>query len=262
MNKFIFTMVLFGAVAAQADICGKEDNRVPSQDSRVARFSDGQSAVGCTLTMISESCGITSGYCADKTVAEFNVPASVEGKPGFSALEDVYEVAEVVGASQGAVGEHFGVVKFHPNAITGKLPGAVQGFYEVESKKSAVGSDVKVISYSMADNDRWEVRQGYVPRNHFASVINRAQSVAVGELVKSGIFLIPEIIEYSVDTTSGSTGAAVINARTNQVIGVVTHGGCAADYGVKLGARYTNSGTSVTGSKAFKKAIAQCKMVR
>ena len=89
-------------------------------------------------------------------------------------------------------------------------------------------------------------------------IINRSQSISKGTLVKSGIFLLPKIIEFNADTYSGSVGAAVINVETEKIVGVVTHGGCKADYGVKLGARYTNSGTSITGNKSFNKAVQAC----
>lgn len=258
MKKILFSIVLLGTVVVHADICGKLDDRFPHEDGKVARFTDGKSAVGCTLTMISNSCAITTSICNDKLVAEFNVPPAVNREPSFAAPQDVYEVDKVMASSTGGVGAHWSVVKLRPNSITGKLPGEVQGFYEVEKTKSPAGSKIKVLSYSFADNTRWDVRVGDTPPNPYDLIINRSQSIAKGTLVKSGIFLLPNIIEFTADTYAGSVGAAVINVETEQIVGVVTHGGCRANYGVKLGARYTNSGTSITGNKNFKKAVQAC----
>lgn len=85
-----------------------------------------------------------------------------------------------------------------------------------------------------------------------------AQQGARGSLVKPAIFLIPEILEHNADTYAGAGGAAIINEATGEIIGINTHGGCAARYMNPIGARYTNSGTSIWGSRKFKKAIQAC----
>lgn len=257
MKKLIFMAAMLMVSVANADFCGKADDRAPSDDLASARLTDGKSDVGCSMTLISNSCAITANLCTDKTVAEFNIPATIGGQPSFAAIEDVYEVEKVIGSENGGVGANWAVIKLRPNTVTGKLPGEVQGFHKVETKKSPVGVTVKLYTYSMADNSRWDVRNGYIPPNREAELINRSQSIAKGELIKSGVFLLPGIVEHTADTYSGSLGAGIINTQTNEVIGVTTHGGCAAEYHGAPG-RKTNAGTSATGNKKFKKAIQAC----
>lgn len=138
------------------------------------------------------------------------------------------------------------------------MPGEAQGFYEVATSKYRNNEPIRVVSYGYGLNDTDEVRSGTVLPNTNGDVIHYAQQVSYGKLVKAGIFLIPSIVEHDADTSYGSGGAPIISENTNEIVGINTHGGCKAVYMNPIGARFTNSGTSVFGSKKFRKAIASC----
>nr|BDT29270.1 trypsin-like peptidase domain-containing protein [Bacteriovorax sp. HI3] len=256
---FIFVGLLL-PVVSMADICGNTDDREASNDPRVGKLVRAYSTAGCGATLINNSCIVTSGACANSTdYVEFNIPASIAGAPQNSRPEDVYYVdkSTVVYEAKG-IGSQWAVMKLQANTITNKLPGEVQGYYKVASAKSKKNDPVKVIQYSYGLNDTEYVRSGRVKPNTNGDVIHYAQSTARGELVKAGIFLLPEIYEHNADTSYGAGGSPIINERTNELVGINTHGGCGASYVVTIGARYTNSGTSVLGSKKFQKAIQSC----
>ncbi len=246
--------------AAQADICGKTDDRNLSFDSKVGRLVREGERKGCGITLVGNKCAITIGVCAeDRDYAEFNVPPSIAGIPQASAPEDVYYVKKGTAVfEKRGIGQQWAVVELEPNRITKKLPGDVQGFYEVATSKYRNNEPIRVVSYGYGLNDTEYVRSGEVQPNTNGDVIHHAQQVSYGKLVKAGIFLIPEIVEHNADTSYGSGGAPIISENTNEVVGINTHGGCKAVYMNPMGARYTNSGTSVFGSKKFRKAIAAC----
>lgn len=248
------------ANVAQAEICGKTDDRVPSFDPKVGRLVKEGATSGCGATLVGPNCVITIGECAqNRDLVEFNVPASVAGISQMSSSEDVYYVDKNATVfKRGGIGSQWAVLRLLPNKVTQKNAGDVQGFYRLAEKKSQNGDPIRVVQYAYALNDIYDIRQGNMPASQYPETMHFAQQVSRGKLVKAGIFLIPEIIEHDADTSYGSWGAPVINEKTNEVVGIDTHGGCRADYMVKVGARYTNSGTSVTGSSEFKRAIAAC----
>lgn len=252
--------MLLSASMAQAEICGKADDRVPSFDSKVGRLVKEGAKSGCGATLVGPSCVITIGECAqDRDLVEFNVPASVAGISQASSSEDVYYVDKSATVfKRGGIGNQWAVLRLYPNKVTQKNAGDVQGFYRLADKKSQSGDPIRVVQYAYALNDTYDIRQGNIPASKYPETMHFAQQVSYGKLVKAGIFLIPEIIEHDADTSYGSWGSPVINEKTNEVVGINTHGGCRAEYMVKLGARYTNSGTSVTGSSEFKRAITAC----
>lgn len=259
MKALFFVLGIISSQAAMADICGKVDDRVPSSDSRVARLVQSGQTKGCTATLVSNNCVITMGACAEsKDFAEFNVPASIVGIPQSSKAEDTYrlDTSSLKFESDG-IGSQWAVIKLSPNAITGKSAGEVQGFFKI-AKKSRNNDSIKVIQYSYALPDAPYVKYDGVSVNLHADSIHFAQQVSFGKLVKAGIFLLPQIIEHNADTSYGSGAAPVIDVRTDELIGITTHGGCGAKYTNPIGARFTNSGTSIWGSRKFRKAILSC----
>lgn len=262
MNKH-FTIALMASLmtfAAQADICGKTDDRVLSFDAKVGRLAKAGERQGCGVTLIGNKCAITIGTCAeDRDYAEFNVPASIAGIPQASAPEDVYYVKKGSAVFEnGKIGQQWAVIEFEPNRITKKLPGDIQGYYEVATSKYSNNEPIRVVGYGYGLNDTDYVRSGEVLPNTNGDVIHYAQQVSYGKLVKAGLFLIPSIVEHDADTSYGSWGAPIISENTNEVVGINTHGGCKAIYVNPMGARFTNSGTSTFGTKKFKQAMAAC----
>lgn len=262
MKKFLSASVLLSLTAfnAHADICGKTDDRVISNDSKIGKLVRVGDYKGCGVTLISNKCAITIGECAEnRDYAEFNVPASIAGIPQTSSQEDIYYVKKGSAVfEKGSIGSQWAVIELEPNRLTKKYPGEVQGYYEVASRKSRDNDPVRVVGYGYGLNDTDYVRSGEVEPNTNGDVIHYAQQVSTGKLVKAGLFLIPSIVEHDADTSYGSWGAPIISENTNEVVGINTHGGCKAGYVVTAGARYTNSGTSTTGNSKFKKAIAAC----
>jgi len=243
-----------------AEICGKTDDRVLSIDPHVGRLAKEGEHKGCAATLISDKCVITIGTCAqDRDYVEFNVPTSIEGVSQASKAEDVYYVKKGTAVFDNrAIGDQWAVMQLEPNRTTNKLPGDVQGFYKVATQRAPVNEPIRVVQFSYALNNAEYIRSGEVLPTADGEIRHFAQQVSRGKLIKSGIFLLPEIVEHNADTSYASGGAPIISERTNEVVGINTHGGCAAQYYVKAGARYTNSGTSVTGSRGFRNAIAAC----
>lgn len=260
-SLFLVTMAttLFSG-SALADFCGKSDDRFPVIEKSVGRLIKAGETRGCSATLVSKNCVVTMGSCmGDKDYVEFNVPASIGGITQNSEAEDIYTIDKSsLVLSTGGIGSEWAVVRLHPNSITGRSAGSVQGFSKVISKKPAKNDPVKVIQYSYALNDAYPVKYEGIKGNPYEEVMHYSQQAARGVLVKPAIFLIPEILEHNADTYAGAGGAAIINEKTGELIGINTHGGCAAQYTNPIGARFTNSGTSIWGSKKFKKAILAC----
>lgn len=243
MYKGLLTTILlimsvssFGGVQS---ICGKEDNRVPSYDNEIGRLFAGEKHAGCTVTMISEDCGITAGHC--KSVlkyAEFNTPASIGGIPQASAPEDVYEIdQETIVSTDGGPGDDWAVLKLKANELTGKLPGAVQGFYEVSFTAPKKRSLLSITGYGrdLPDDER-----------------NFAQQTNSGLLEKAGDFWYGKsVFTHTVDTMGGNSGSTVIDVTSGKIIGIHTHGGCTSTGG-------SNMGTLISKHEALKAAIKNC----
>ena len=256
-----YTLLIIGILSisfsSYAEICGKKDDRIPSFEKAVGRFVKAGETGGCNITLIGNNCAITAGHCGDKEYAEFNVAQAVLGIPGLADEKDVYQVESYISENKG-IGSNWGVVKLKANNITHKKAHEVEGFYNVGLRAPVKNSNIKVISYGGANNESYPVKSGEVPSNPYADKINFSQQVSKGKLVKAGIFLIPSILEHDADASYGSAGAPIVDEKTNVVVGINTHGGCRAVYVNPMGARFTNSGTSIYGNKKFKKAILSC----
>lgn len=255
MKYFLFTLLL--SSPAFADICGKTDDRILSMEPRVGRLVKSGETAGCNITLIGNNCAITSGACDETDYAEFYVPYSLKGVAQPADEKNVYYVKERTASNRG-IGSTWSVVKLAPNAITHKNAHDVQGFYKIKNKSSKNFIKIKVVSYGGVNNDSYPVSSGEVPPNSNPDQMNYAQQESRGDLVKAGIFLIPSIIEHNADTSYGSAGAPVIDEQLDELVGITTHGGCRAVYVNPIGARFTNSGTSILGNRKFLKAINSC----
>ncbi len=239
-TSFLLTMLTTSllSTAALADMCGPTDDRVLSNDPKVGRLSrDGQN-YGCTVTMISAKCGITSGTCMPNSAfAEFNPPLSIGGVAMPSKAEDQYrlDLSFYEFEETKKIGENWGVVKFEKNPVTNRFPGDVQGYYNIISEKMDKDSSIRVVSYGADDSSETKTF---------------AQQTAKGLATKPGVFLLPTIIEFTADTGWASSGSPIINVKTNEVAGINTHGGCEV--------RKSNTGTFLYKNKKVLNAIAAC----
>lgn len=244
MNKGLFfiiilSLTLTSAFAGQKSICGENDDRIVSFENKIGRLFADETHKGCTVTMISDTCGITAGHCLPVLkFAEFNTPLSVNGQAQASDPRDVYPVDESsIVHEDGGPGKDWAVLKLKANEITGKLPGQVQGFYDVDFAQPSRGTTLRITGYGRDNDD--------ADRNF-------AQQTNTGKLVGTGsIFFGRTIMTHTVDTMGGNSGSTIINERTQKVIGIHTHGGCRETGG-------SNKGTLISTSTELKQAIRAC----
>lgn len=237
MKLILFLILSINTLGNNKTLCGTEDNRVLSKDTKVGRvFMDMKAQGGCTATLISKDCVITAGHCADILgYVEFNTGESKDFKTFRSKPEDIYPVLmHTIRYNYVGIGQDWAVAKLESN-INGKDAGDVQGFYDIEFNRPKDGTPLRITGYGI---DRVNGNK------------NMAQQTASGNLLK-----LPEdkgtyIISHTVDTMGGSSGSSIINVDTNKIIGVHTNGGCGVTQG-------TNSGTYITRT-GFKRAILEC----
>jgi V8-like Glu-specific endopeptidase len=242
MKHLLICTLLFSTALLADDkkICGGEDNRILSFENPIGRSSMKRFKAGCTITMISESCAISVGHCVDAfEVIQFNVPLSVNTEPTMADAKDIYERnKDFMRYSDNGKGDDWAVIKLKRNNLTGLFPGHAQGFYPFSiSEDIKLGMEVRITGFGEDAQD---------------SEGNFAQQTHMGTIKKiGGLFSKKSKFGYDIDTTLGSSGSPVILAKTNEVIGVHSHGTCGEkeDY---------NQGTLISKNKSFKFAIQQC----
>ena len=245
MLRLFFSLLLLSMTQTSfADICGRSDDRQISNDPKVGRLSKLGNNQGCVVALVGPNCAVTAGSCLKSAdFAEFNTPLSIGGIPQPSKEEDQYIVDKQSWEfDYGSIGKEWAVIKFKKNAVSGRFPGEAQGFYSLATYKSHKDDDIRIVSYgttSLLDYPH--------PQN---DIRNYAQQTAYGKIVKAGILLLPTIIEHNADTAWGGLGSPIINEKTDELIGISTHGGCETSK--------TNSGTLFDKAKAFKAAVAAC----
>ncbi|MEX0798720.1 MAG: trypsin-like serine protease [Bacteriovoracaceae bacterium] len=224
--------------ASPESICGEEDDRAPSFNHKVGRLAVEGQHKGCTVTMISDDCAISAGHCLPVLeIAEFNTPASIGGKPQPSKLEDVYMIDKdsIVLEDKGP-GKDWAVLKIKRNHLTGKLPGEVQGHYDVSFQTPAKGSMLRITGYGADSPD---------DERHFA------QQTHTGKFRGLAAWYGKAAFKHTVDTMGGSSGSSILDENTGEIIGIHTHGGCRTNGGA-------NMGTMISKHKKLKAAIKAC----
>ena len=225
--------------AGTKSICG-QDERILSNEPRIARLSNLEKEAGCTATLIGKSCAITAGHClAALKRGSFNTPLSHNGEPQPSQQQDIYSIMQetIVYKDEGP-GEDYAVFNFAPNNLTGKFPGELQGFYNVNlTKRPLKGALIRITGYGKDFPN---------PDKNFA------QQTHVGEIKKLGnIILGANTIFHTVDTMGGNSGSSIIDEVSGEIIGIHTHGGCSEGSG-------HNMGTLISRNIALQKAIKHC----
>ena len=243
MSKIVsFLLILLTSTPLLASpsksICGIDDNRVLSFEPRIGRLSTLESNRGCTATLISDSCAITAGHCERVLIrAEFNTPISQDTTPQPSSPEDVYMIdQDSISLQAEGPGKDWAVFKFKPNEITGRLPGEVQGYYDVSFKRVSRGSKIRITGYGRDTED---------------DTGNFAQQTHTGELTAAGSLFNWAIIKHTVDTMGGNSGSSIILEKSQKIIGVHSHAGCEAHGG-------SNKGTYIKNHSELKAAIKAC----
>jgi V8-like Glu-specific endopeptidase len=236
----LITLILFTgqSYAGQKTICGETDDRSLSFNPKIGRLFKDESHKGCTITLINENCGITAGHCLPVLkYAEFNTPISEEGQAQASDLKDVYEIDEAtILMEHDGPGKDWAVMQLKRNEITGKFPGEVQGYYNINFNKQKIGTKLRITGYG---------RDSEAARNF-------AQQTHSGKLVLIGSSWFGDtVLAHTVDTMGGNSGSTILNDATDEIIGIHTHGGCREDGGA-------NMGTVISEHEDLKAAIKAC----
>ncbi|MBK8269643.1 MAG: hypothetical protein IPK83_15630 [Planctomycetes bacterium] len=205
--------------------CDATDDRIPSNDARVARLLP----IGCTGWLIRDANFnfLTAGHCAagggtSLAVAEFNVPFSnVGGLINHPPPSDQYAVdpASIQKASIVDIGNdwtHFGTFD---NSTTGLTAYEAQGdAFALSPIAPTAGTIIRKTGCGTTDST--------VPREW-----NQAQKTLAGPLNSfSGTTL-----SYRIDSSGGDSGSPVFDDSSQLAVAIHTNGGCTSTGGTNRG---------------------------
>lgn len=236
----VSAQTFFSEAIDDKSICGPVDERISSDDPKVARVRQAVNRAGCTLTMIGRSCAVSAGHCENSfEQAEFHVPLSVAGRSAPPAQENIYLVdqssieSDIRRPNRGAVeGTDWAVMRLLPNRLTGLYAGDVQGHYAVTFRHPRLGDELRITGHGNSPDPELT----YTQQTHLGVITEMTRE---------------SVIYHNVDTTPGNSGSAIILEQTQEVIGIHTHGGCRVEGGA-------NSGTLLATNRDFARAIEQC----
>lgn len=201
--------------------CGPTDDRVPSNDPRVARLMPS----ACTAWMVNDcaKCFFSAGHCGNNSSVQFNVPFSTSGGGlVFPGPEDQYSIDTSSKQSSTGFGNDWQYFGTFANTTTGLTAFQAQGdAFDLASPPSTSGNTIRIT--------------GHGTDNSPNLTYNQVQQTHVGPFVSNGTPL-----QYKVDTTGGSSGSPVIWEEADMAIGVHTNAGCTT------GGGGANSGTNIT----------------
>ena len=227
-SRFVLATGTVG-LPPQESQCGGQDDRVASNDPRVARLLP----IGCTGWIIDDACGcfLTAGHCSSSpNVAQFNVPLSTAGGGLVNpSPDDQYALDTSSRQSNGGlgIGNDYAYLGYFPNSNTGLTPREAQqaAFVIVNPPAFQNGQVIRITGYGTDSGTANQTQQ-----THFGPRVNTALATEV---------------EYQADTQGGNSGSPVIFESTGQAIGIHTHGGCSSTEG--------NHGTGInhSGLQAF-----------
>lgn len=225
--------VVVGLPALQVSTCGATDDRVLSDDRRVARAMPS----GCTAWLI-DDCNkgfLSAGHCAGSSnvVAMFRVPLSTSnGTTQMSAPEDQYPFDPQSTQSQNSgVGADWWYFGCFANSNTGLTPYQREGatFALLDVPAIDPTATLRVTGHGFDSS----------PPNW-----NYVQQTSTGTWTG----LSSTSVDHRVDTQGGNSGSPIFVDGTDFAIAVHTHGGC----GVSSG---SNHGTAI-GQTQLQNALA------
>lgn len=235
--------ILFYAGSLSANVCYKKDTRDFSQLAEIGRLQPRKAidhrgrtkSTACTVNMISNKCGITAGHCYKHFYkAEFNVPLSIGRKTQPASPEDTYLVdSEYSQYAYKGPGNDWAVIRFFKNEITGKFPGEKQGYLEITESPKFQHQEIFLAGYGL---------------DYRAGDRNFTQQIAWGKIIK----IENNILYHDIDSSGGTSGAAILESFTGKIIGINTHGGCGT-----RDIQY-NRGSIIHFIPEFQNAIATC----
>lgn len=220
-NRLMIRNAIAGPAAPLGvdSICGPTDDRVLSNDLRVAR----NQPTGCTSWLINDCnhCFLTAGHCAGTglQVVEFNVPlSSSNGSLQHPGPQDQYAVDTSSLQSNGGqgVGNDYAYFGVFANSTTGLTPHQANGniAFDLVLPPPVSNQNIRITgngSTSAPVSPTWYL----VQKTHAGPY-----SSFTGTTVR-----------YTTDTTGGNSGSPVIIDGTNQAIAIHTHGGCSSTGG-------------------------------
>jgi hypothetical protein len=213
-----------GGDVSTESICGGDDDRVRSTNPRVGRLVP----IGCTGWIASNGAHLAAGHCTDGTgiymqTLEFNVPDSLaNGTIQHPDPEDQYpiDVSSIVffNDGDGETGNDWTVFGCNANSNTGLLPVQAQNaFYRMSRDHSP--TNVRITGYGEDNMPAGSTGD----RNLDNQTQQTHWGAYLGETVGGPNNV---IIEYTVDTTGGSSGSPVIMYGTTTALGIHTNAGC------------------------------------
>lgn len=233
LNTLFISIILAVDIsyAGLRSIC-LEDDRELSNDKRIGRIMRENGTSGCTATLISEKCAITAGHCGRHTdYMEFDVPlSSDEGVINSALPENKFKITKILDYENLSHGNDWMVFTLGRNSISNEYPGTRRGYYEIKSSIPQAGDFISVSGYG---NDS-EKFKNYCQQRSWGTLIELTDNSK---------------IYHNADTTSGSSGSAIIDYRSGKIIGIHTDGGC--NYG-------GNRGTYIKSTKRLRSAIEEC----
>ena len=227
-SHFELRHVLIETLIEDRSICGPLDNRILSDDPKTGRIFP----IGCTAWIIDDPnrCLLSAGHCTGAVdVMQFNVPLSnSNGSWQHPGPEDQYMVdPDSLQFVNNTIGDDWAYFGCFPNTETGLTPGQAQEdwFTLAHAAPPVNNQTLRITGYGTTSSPvdpSW----------------NSAQKTHTG-LYKT---LSGNSIAYTVDTTGGNSGSAVLNEVTGEAIGIHTNAGCNASGGQNWGCAIHNSG--------------------
>lgn len=204
--------------------CGPADDRLPSNDPRVARLMP----VGCTAWMINDcaKCFLSAGHCGTggSSTVQFNVPFSTSGGGYvFPPPSDQYsvDISSYQFQNSSDDWQYFGTFA---NSTTGLTAFQAMGdAFTLANPPSPSGTTIRITGHGTDGSPN--------------STYNGIQQTHTGPMTGLGTN-----VSYQVDTTGGNSGSPVIWEQQNVAIGVHTNAGCST------GGGGSNTGTPITAN--------------
>ena len=239
-------------------LCGGDDDRGPSTDSRVGRLFYG----GCTAWLTANSSFITAGHCCDWDpddlgpqlpdgvldlwgVVEFNIPQSLaNGTTVAAAPDDQYPIVtgnvtwEFPGGG-GDMGDDWCVFEVDANSNTGLFPYQAQNFFRLSTAQPPIDATIRITGCGVDQTPPGSTGG----RNSDNMTLQTASGEYKGVDIDDGKI----VHEYRVDTEGANSGGPIIYNTNGHALGVHTNSGCDEWFG-------TNKGTAF-GRAVFYNAV-------
>ncbi len=142
----------------------------------------------------------------------------------------IYPVDNLVDYDDQGTGNDWLVIRLNPNPITGLYPGSERGFYPIDWAAENSNQEVRLAGFGKDDQ----------------SERSYSLQVSYGKLLQSENDL---ILRHDADSTAGNSGTAIIDNKTEKIIGIHTNGGCQ---------KSSNAGTWINKVSRLQKAIQEC----